>query len=104
MRVRHGYRFDLPAAARELACRQKRVYRIDKAEGQKVRTKQRVKRASQPRVPLPEAETRSHRYLVDFIVDKLVDRRRFRVLTLIDHFDRCCAVLYVDQSMRGQGH
>ena len=100
VRVRYGYRRLTILLRREgWLVSPKRVYRIYKAEGLKVRTKQRVKRASQPRVPLSVAAGRHHRWSMDFMADKLVDGRRFRVLTVIDHFDRSCPVLYADQSI-----
>ncbi len=101
VRVRYGYRRLTILLRREgWSVGKKRVYRIYKAEGLKVRTKQRVKRASQPRVPLPMAEGHGHRWSMDFMADKLVDGRRFRVLTVLDQFDRSCPVLYADQSIR----
>lgn len=73
--------------------------RIYKAEGLQVRTKKRNKRASTPRVSLARAQKPGQRWSMDFTADKLADGRRFRVLTVVDHYDRSCPVLYADQSI-----
>ncbi|MEM9424660.1 MAG: DDE-type integrase/transposase/recombinase, partial [Spirochaetota bacterium] len=77
----------------------KRVYRIYKQEGLEVRTQRRQKRAALPRVPLATADAPGQRWSMDFMADKLVDGKRFRVLTVVDHFDRSCPVLYADHSI-----
>jgi len=100
VRVRYGYRRLTILLQREgWAVGKKRVYRIYKAEGLKIRTKTRVKRAAQPRVPLPGADAPGRRWSMDFMADRLVDGRRFRILTVVDQYDRSCPVLYADQSI-----
>ena len=75
----------------------KRVYTIYKSEGLEVRTRKRKKRAAQPRVPLAAAGAPLERWSMDFMADQLVDGRRFRIFTVVDHFDRS------RQSRRGFG-
>jgi len=100
VRVRYGYRRITELLKREgWKVGVKRVYKIYKAEGLEVRTKKRKKRASQPRVPLPAVQRSRERWAMDFMSDKLADGSRFRVLTVVDHFDRYCPVLYADCSI-----
>ena len=100
VRVRFGYRRITALLQREgWHVNKKRVYRIYKAEGLEVRTKRRKKRAAEPRVGLPVAEAPSQRWSMDFMADKLHNDQRFRILTVIDHFDRSCPVLYADRSI-----
>ena len=103
LRIRYGYRRLTVLLKREgWTVNIKRVYRIYKAEGLEVRTQRRKKRAAVPRVPLPNAEGPSQRWSMDFMADTLVDGRRFRVLTVVDHYDRSCPVLYADHSIGAQ--
>jgi putative transposase len=100
MRVRFGYRRLTVLLQREgWHVNKKRVYRIYKAEGLEVRTKRRKKRAAQPRVPLPVAGAPAERWSMDFMADKLFNDQRIRILTVVDHFDRSCPVLYADRSI-----
>lgn len=100
VRVRFGYRRITALLQREgWHVNKKRVYRIYKAEGLEVRAKKRKKRAAEPRVPLPGAEAPSERWAMDFMADKLFNNQRFRILTVVDHFDRSCPVLYADSSI-----
>jgi putative transposase len=100
VRVRYGYRRLTELLKREgWAVGRKRVYRIYKAEGLLVRTQRRKKRAAQARVPLPAADRSGQRWSMDFMSDKLMDGRRFRVLTVVDHFDRSCPVLFANHSI-----
>jgi putative transposase len=100
VRVRFGYRRITVMLQREgWQVNKKRVYRIYKAEGLEVRTKRRKKRAAEPRVALPAAGAPSQRWSMDFMTDKLHNDQRFRILTVVDHFDRSCPVLYADRSI-----
>jgi len=67
----------------------KRVYRIYRAEGLAVRRKARRRRFAAVARVLYEAATRAdQRWAMDFVSDQLADGRRFRVLTVMDHFTR----------------
>jgi putative transposase len=80
----------------------KRVYRIYTEEMLQVRTKQRKKRVSQPRVQMPVPVGVNERWSMDFIHDALADGRKFRVLTVVDQFSRECPVLGADSSLTGK--
>ena len=100
VRVRFGYgRLTVLLQREGWHVNKKRVYRIYKAEGLEVRTKRRKKRAAQPRVPLPVAGAPAERWSMDFMADKLFNDQRIRILTVVDHFDRSCPVLYADRSI-----
>lgn len=79
----------------------KLVYRIYREEGLEVRTKKRRKRASALRVVLPAATSPNERWSMDFVSDSLHDGRRFRVLTLVDHFSRVSPAIEVGSSITG---
>ena len=100
VRIRYGYRRITAMLRREgWNVGEQRVYRIYKTEGLEVRKNTRKKRASLPRLPLPVAEAPSMRWSMDFMADKLSNGKRFRILTVIDHFDRSCPVLFADHSI-----
>jgi len=80
----------------------KLVYRIYKEEGLEVRTKKRRKRVSALRVVLPAATGPNERWSMDFVSDSLHDGRRFRVLTLVDHFSRVSPAIEVGSSITGK--
>ena len=100
VRVRYGYRRITALLQREgWKVNAKRVYRIHKAQGLEVRTKARKKRAAQARVPLPVAAAASELGSMDFMADKLYRDQRYRIFTVVDHFDRFCPVLFADHSI-----
>ena len=100
VRVRYGYRRITALLQREgWKVNAKRVYRIYKAQGLEVRTKARKKRAAQARVPLPVAAAASELGSMDFMADKLYRDQRYRIFTVVDHFDRFCPVLFADHSI-----
>lgn len=80
----------------------KRVYRIYTEEMLQVRTKQRRKRVSQPRVKLPVPVAINEHWSMDFIHDALEDGRRFRILTVVDQFSRECPILAAEHSLSGK--
>ena len=89
VRVRYGYRRLHILLRREgwkVNC--KRVYRLYRLEGLGVRTKTRRKHAVKVRVPLAGAQKINQRWSMDFVADRLVDGRMFRVLTIVDQFSR----------------
>ena len=100
VRVRFGYLRITALLKREgWEVGRKRVYKIYKSEGLEVRTRKRRKRAAQPRVPLNTASAPDQRWSMDFLTDKLVNGRRFRVLTVVDQYDRSCPTLYAAHSI-----
>jgi len=75
------------------------VYRIYTEEMLQVRTKQRRKRISQPRVRLPLPGAVNEHRSMDFIHDPLEDGRKFRILTVVDQFSRECPILAAEHSL-----
>jgi len=80
----------------------KRIYRLYSEEGLAVRTKKRWKRPSHLRLVLPPAEGPNERWSMDFVSDRLESGRQFRVLTVVDHFNRECPLLEAGASMTGK--
>ena len=102
-RVRFGYRRLTVLLKREgWAVNAKRIYRLYTEEGLTVRTKQRKKVASRQRVPLGLATRPNERWSMDFVSDRLVNDRWFRVLTVVDQFTRECLLLYADSTLSGE--
>ncbi len=99
-RPRYGYRRLTILLRREgWQVNSKRVYRIYREEGLKVRIKRRKKLASYARVRPPAAGRVNERWSMDFVADSLSDGRRIRVLTVIDSFTRECLALKVAKSL-----
>jgi putative transposase len=80
----------------------KRVYRLYREEALQVRTKKRVKRAAQVRIMLPEATFANQRWSMDFVSERLADRRWFRILTIVDQYTRECLCMHADRSQTGE--
>ena len=57
------------------------------------------KRALGTRAPMTIPQDQDLRWSLDFVMDTLSSGRRFRVLTLVDHFTRGCRGLVVDTSL-----
>lgn len=103
MRVSYGYRRLHVLLRREgWKVNHKLVYRIYREEGLEVRTKKRRKRVSALRLVLPAASMPNERWSMDFMADSLHDGRRFRVLTLVDHFSRVSPAIEVGSSITGK--
>jgi putative transposase len=79
----------------------KRVHRLYCAEELAVRIRRRVKRASHSRVALAQARATNERWSMDFVADRLDDRRAFRILTVVDQFSRECVLLEAAFSLTG---
>jgi putative transposase len=102
-RPRYGYRRLTILLRREgWQVNAKRVYRLYREEGLKVRVKRRKKLASHARVRPPAAARVNERWSMDFVADSLSDGRRIRVLTVIDSFTRECLALKVAKSLPSQ--
>jgi putative transposase len=80
----------------------KLVCRIYKEEGLEVRTKKRRKRVRALRVVIPAATVPNERWSMDFVSDSLHDGRRFRALTIVDHFTRESPAIEVGNSIPGR--
>ena len=101
-RVRYGYRRLTVLLRRQgWHVNTKRVYRLYRQEGLELRIKKRAKRAAQARIRLAEASYPNQRWSMDFVSDRLVDGRWFRVLTVVDQYTRECLCAHADRSQTG---
>ena len=80
----------------------KRVYRLYREEGLKLRKRRRSRSASVARVPLSAPTRAGERYSMDFMRDTLSDGRVFRTLNIVDDYTRECLAIEVDTSLPGQ--
>lgn len=81
----------------------KRVHRLYKAEGLSLRhCRPRRSRSGRRRQPRQEAWAPNELWGMDFVSDALYDGRRFRALTIVDHYTHECLGIVVDQSLRGE--
>jgi putative transposase len=102
-RVRFGYRRLTVLLRREgWPVNAKRIYRLYTEDGLAVRTKVRKKIARRTRIPAVKAIRPNEKWSMDFVAARLLDRRWFRVLTVVDQFTRECLVLVADSSLTGQ--
>jgi len=98
---RYGYPMLHAMLKREgLVENRKRTYRIYSEEGLQVRTKRR-KKLVRPRIPLEVPNGPNERWSVDFMSDQLADGRRFRILNIVDDFNRECVGQIIDSSISG---
>lgn len=98
-RPRWGYRRLALLLRRDgLQVNLKRVLRVYRAEGLRIRKTRRRKQVSTPRVPRPVAAGPNAQWTIDFIADQCADGRRFRVLSVVDEFTRECVALEADVS------
>ncbi len=80
----------------------KRIYRLYTEEGLIVRTKPRHRAAQRQRLPQIPVSAPNQRWAMDFVHQRLVDGRWFRVLTVLDQCTRECLRLFADSSLSGQ--
>ena len=80
----------------------KRVLRLYREEGLKLRPKKRRKVVSVQRAKPPETTAINQKWAMDFVSDKLSCGRRFRALTIVDVHSRECLALEVDSSLTGE--
>jgi putative transposase len=66
-----------------------------------LRIRRKKKLVSAARVPLKEASRPDERWSMDFVHDRLIGGRQFRVLTVIDLYTRESLALHVDFSIKG---
>jgi putative transposase len=102
-RPRYGYlRLHLMLRREGWKVNRKRIYRLYLEEGLQVRTKRRKKYASHQRVPPPKVSRYDERWSMDFVTDHLAGGKRFRVLTLVELYNRECLALRAGFSLRGK--
>jgi putative transposase len=88
--VRYGYRRLTLLLRREgWQVNAKRVYRLYDEENLKVRSVERKKIARRQRVPQGMASVPNQCWSADFVSDKLVDGRAYRILTVVDQLLWC---------------
>jgi len=80
----------------------KRVLRLYREEGLKLRPKKRRKIVSVQRAKPPQTTGVNQKWSMDFVSDKLHCGRRFRALSIIDCHSRECLALEVDSSLTGE--
>jgi putative transposase len=101
-RRRFGYRRLGYLLAREgMAPNRKKLLRIYREEGLKVRRRGGRKRALGTRAPMTIPQGPNQRWSLDFVSDSFVDGRRFRILCVVDDYSRECLTLAADTSLSG---
>jgi putative transposase len=101
-RPRFGYlRLHVLLRREGWAVNKKRVHRIYREEGLMVRLTRRRKRASHLRVVPPRPSQVNERWSMDFVADTLLDGRRFRALTVVDHWSRSSQLIEADFTLTG---
>jgi putative transposase len=80
-------------------CNHKRLYRIYKLLGLNIRRRINRRLPARVREPLFVPESINQGWSMDFVSDALVDGRRFRVLNIIDDYNRESLALEVDTSL-----
>jgi putative transposase len=99
-RRRFGYRrLGLMLERQGIKLSPKKLYRLYKEERLTVRKRGGRKRALGTRAPMAIPQDRNLRWSLDFVMDTLVNGRRFRILTLVDDFTRECLALVSDSSL-----
>ena len=79
----------------------KRVYRLYREAGLKLRSKRKKGRSAELRRKLQVASWTNERWSMDFVSDTFGDGRGFRALTVVDDFTKLCPALEVDTSISG---
>ena len=101
-RRRFGYRRLRYLLQREgLAPNHKKLLRIYREEGLKVRRRGGRKRALGTRAPMTLPQGPNQRWSLDFVSDAMACGRRFRLLCVVDDFTRECLALVADTSLSG---
>ena len=101
-RRRFGYRRLGYLLAREgITPNHKKLLRIYREEGLKVRRRSGRKRALGTRAPMTIPQAPNQRWSLDFVSDAFVCGRRFRILCVIDDYSRECVALVADTSLSG---
>ena len=101
-RRRFGYRRLGYLLAREgVRPNHKKLLRIYREEGLKVRRRGGRKRALGTRAPMTLPQGRNQRWSLDFVSDAFGCGRRLRILCVVDDFTRECLALVPDTSLSG---
>jgi len=102
-RVKYGYRRLHTLLVREgWNVNRKRVYRLYSEENLSLRTKIPKRRVScQKRKEQLAATHINECWAMDFMTDELFDRRRLRLLTIVDHFSRESIAIEVEKRFGG---
>ena len=102
-RPRFGYpRLHILLRREGFLVNRKRVYRLYRDAGLKLRAKRRKRGAPRERRPMTPAAGANQSWSMDFVSDRLGDGRQFRTLTVVDDFVKRCPVLEVDTSISGE--
>jgi putative transposase len=83
------------------AINHKRVERLYSQEGLSLPRKRKKKRGLRERVPVPVPTGPNQRWSMDFVHDSFDSARKFRMLNIIDDFNRECLRIEVDTSLSG---
>lgn len=101
-RRRFGYRrLGIMLAREGLAMNHKKLLRLYREEGLRVRRRGGRKRAMGTRAPMTLPQGANQRWSLDFVTDALACGRRFRILAVVDDFSRECLALVADTSLSG---
>ena len=101
-RKRYGYRRLIWCLRREgWRDNHKRIERIYREEGLQVRRRRRKRVPRAGRQPLGRPTQLNERWSMDFMADSLADRRRIRLLNILDEHSRECLHIEVDTSLPG---
>lgn len=85
----------------KLVVNRKRTYRLYREEGLQVRTKAR-KKLQRPRMRMEVPNQVNQRWSMDFVADQLSNGRRFRVLNVVDDYNREMVGQLVSISISGR--
>lgn len=101
-RRRFGYRrLGIMLAREGLSVNHKKLLRLYREEGLRVRRRGGRKRAMGMRAPVTVPQGINQRWSLDFVTDALACGRRFRILAVVDDFSRECLALVADTSLSG---
>lgn len=103
-RVRYSYqRIHILLRREGWLINRKRVHRLYKLARLYLRSKRpRRRRAAADRLDRPVLTAPNQSWSMDFVSDALFDGRRFRSLTVVDHFSRECLAIVMGQRLRGE--
>ena len=102
-RRRFGYRrLGLLLAREGFLVNRKKLLRLYREEGLKVRRRGGRKRTLGTRAPVALPDLPNQRWSLDFVSDTFTDGRRFRILVVVDDVSRECLALVADSSLSGR--
>jgi putative transposase len=79
-----------------------RIYRLYREEGLTVRKRRARRRAVGTRAPILVEAVANARWSLDFVHDQFANRRRFRILNVVDDVTRECLAAIPDTSISGR--